>query len=118
VLQIVLNADLAGTLETAVDSRSTTDNLAVGPVEYLESMDMVSEISVTGHSMANLSLQVIENREAEFKPKLKSIVGVGGAFFYSVTGNKFPTQTNYEIIEAGADLYEMAVLGGTPKRAK
>jgi len=43
---------------------------------------------------------------------------VGGAFFYSVTGNKFPTQTNYEIIEAGADLYEMAVLGGTPKRAK
>lgn len=110
---IVLNADLAGTLETKVHADSTTDNLAVGPVEYLEAMDMVSEISVTGHSMANLSLQVIELRESEFKPKLKSIVGVGGAFFYSVTGNSFPKETNYCIIEAGADLYEMAVMGGT-----
>ncbi|MCC8128286.1 MAG: acetylxylan esterase [Clostridiales bacterium] len=111
---IVLNADLAGTLETTVNIDSTTDNLAVGPVEYMESLDMVSEISLTGHSMANLSLQVVENRENEFKPKLKNIVGVGGAFFYSVTGNSFPSQTNYMIIEATADLYEMSVLGGTP----
>lgn len=111
---VVLNADLAGTLETTVNENSTTDNLAVGPVEYMESLDMISEISVTGHSMANLSLQVIELRENEFKPKLKSIVGVGGAFFYSVTGNPFPQETNYSIIEAEADLYEMDVMGGTP----
>ena len=83
---IVLNPDLAGTLETALNENNTTDNLAVSPVEYLESLDMVSEITVTGHSMANLSLQVIEQRDTEFKPKLKNIVGVGGAFFYSSDG--------------------------------
>ena len=110
---IVLNPDLAGTLETALNENNTTDNLAVSPVEYLESLDMVSEITVTGHSMANLSLQVIEQRDTEFKPKLKNIVGVGGAFFYSVTGNDFTTQTNHYIIEATADLYEDAVMGGT-----
>lgn len=111
---IVLNPDLAGTLETSLDGNNTTDNLAVAPVEYLEAMDMVSEINVTGHSMANLSLQVIEGRDSEFKPKLKNIVGVGGAFFYTVTGNGFTTQTNHEVIEASADLYEYAVMGGTP----
>ena len=110
---IVLNPDLAGTLETSLDGNNTTDNLAVSPVKYLESLDMVSEITVTGHSMANLSLQVIEQRDSEFKPKLKNIVGVGGAFFYSVTGNEFTTQTNHYIIEATADLYEYAVMGGT-----
>ena len=110
---IVLNPDLAGTLETSLDGNNTTDNLAVSPVEYLESMDMVSEITVTGHSMANLSLQVIEQRDSEFKPKLRSLIGVGGAFFYSVTGNDFTTETNHLIIEAEADLYEYAVLGGT-----
>jgi hypothetical protein len=115
---IVLNADLAGTLETSLGGNNTTDNLAVAPVEYMQSLDMVSDIAVTGHSMANLSLQIIEMREAEFKPKLKAIVGVGGAFFYSVTGNHFPVETNYAIIEAGADLYEYAVMGGTPNARK
>lgn len=109
---IALNVDLAGTMETKIHTDSTTENLAVGPVKYMTSLDMVSEVSIAGHSMGNLSLQVIENRESEFKPKLKSIVGVGGAFFYSVTGNPFPSETNYSIIEGSADLYEMAVMGG------
>lgn len=111
---IVLNPDVAGTLETTVNPDATTNALALTPVRYMESLDMVKEISVTGHSMANLSLQEIEAAESEFKPKLLNVCGVGGAFFYKVTGRPFPVETNHLIIEAGADLYEMAVMGGTP----
>ena len=112
---IVLNTDLAGTLGTEAAEDATTENLAVGPLEYLESQQMVKEVTVTGHSMANLSLQIIENKEAQFKPKLKAIVRAGGAFFYSITKNHFPKETNYCIIEATADLYEDYVLGGVNK---
>lgn len=109
---IVLNPDLAGTLETSLDGNNSTANLAVSPVEYLESMDMVSEISVTGHSMANLTLQEIEKREADFKPKLKTIVGAGGVFMYANTNSGFSRTTNHLIVEGAADLYEYFVIGG------
>lgn len=111
---IVLNPDVAGTLETTVNPSATTEALALSPVRYMNSLDMVKEISVTGHSMANLSLQEIEVDDLEFKPKLVNLCGIGGGFFYKVTGRQFTTNTNHQVIEAGADLYEMAVMGGTP----
>lgn len=109
---IVLNPDLAGTSETSLAGDNSTENLAISPIEYLSSLDMVSEITVTAHSMGNLSLQAIEQRDEEFE-KLTAFVGVGGAFFYNVTGNEFTENTNHMVIEATADLYEYYVMGGT-----
>ena len=103
---IVLNPDLSGTLETLSTPENNTDNTAVSPYEYLAGLDMVSEISVAGHSMGNMSLQTLAS-DPEIESNLKSIVGVGGFFFYKITGNPFPTQTNYYILETTADLYAM-----------
>lgn len=109
---IVLNPDLAGTSETSLEGDNSTENLAISPIEYLSSLDMVSEITVTAHSMGNLSLQAIEQRDEDFD-KLTALVGVGSAFFYNVTGNEFTENTNHMVIEATADLYEYYVIGGT-----
>lgn len=103
---IVLNPDLSGTLETLSTPENSTENLAYSAYEYLAALDMVSEISVTGHSMGNMSLQALA-MNPEIEPNLKNIVGVGGFFFYQITGNPFPTQTNYYILETTADLYAM-----------
>jgi hypothetical protein len=114
---IAFNPDLAGTLETSLKGDNSTENLALSPIRYISSLEMVSEVSVTAHSMGNLSLQVIEGLDDTFQPKLKNLVGVGGAFFYAVTGAPFTTNTNHAVIEGSADLYEYYIMGGIPNVA-
>lgn len=107
---VVFNPDLAGTLETETTDENNTAALTISAYKYLNALDMVSEISVTGHSMGNLSLQIIGAME-EHAPKLNSMVGVGGAFFWNITQRDFPTMTNYAIIEGSADLFVKQFLG-------
>lgn len=101
---VVLNPDLSGTNETENTAYNTTANLAKSAYEYLNALNMVTDISVTGHSMGNVSLNVLM-RDPEIQPELNAIVGVGGFFFWKILPGEFPTETNYYIVEGTADLY-------------
>lgn len=107
---IVLNPDLQGTLETVITTDNTTANLCLSAFRYMDALKMVSEITVTGHSMGNVSLHILARAEAAL-PSMKNIVGVGGAFFYGIMGDAFPQQTNYCIIEGTNDIFEIQFAG-------
>lgn len=101
---IVLNPDLSGTNETQNTAYNTTANLCISAYKYLSSLQMVTEISVAGHSMGNISLDILM-ANPDIEPNLRSVVGVGGFFFWKIMPGSFPTQTNYYIVEGTADLY-------------
>lgn len=111
---IAFNPDLSGTLETLNTVENTTANLAISAYEYLNALDMVTDISATGHSMGNISLQTLM-ANPEIESDLNCVVGVGGFFFYLLTQNSFPTQTNYYILEGSKDLYEIQWFGNWEK---
>lgn len=109
---IVFSPDLAGTVETDKDPGNTRDRINKAAYEYLQSLDMVTEISVTGHSMGNMSILDLIDREGESEYKLKNFVDVGGTFFWGFGPRVFPKQTNFLIIEGSADIFLVQSGGG------
>ena len=107
---VVLNPDLQGTMESVITKDNTTANLCLSAYRYMDALNMVTDISVTGHSMGNVSLHILAGIE-EHLPSMKNIVGVGGAFFYGMLGDEFPSETNYCIIEGTKDIFEVQYLG-------
>lgn len=111
---IVFNPDLAGTVETDRDSENTRSRINKAAFEYLQSLDMVTEISVTAHSMGNQSIQDLIGYEDELY-KLKNFVDVGGTFFWGFGPKEFPKSTNFLIIEGTADIFLVQSGGGYDK---
>lgn len=112
---IVFSPDLAGTVETDRDNENTRDRINKAAYEYLQSLDMVTEISVTAHSMGNMSILDMIGREGETQYKLKNFVDVGGTFFWGFGPREFPKQTNFLIIEGSADIFLVQSGGGYQK---
>lgn len=111
---IVFNPDLAGTLESDRDDENTRARINAVAYGYIQSLDMVTEISVTGHSMGNMTNKDIIGREGEKEYKLKNIVDVGGTFFWEASrgGGSFPTTANFCCIEGTADIFAVQFGGG------
>lgn len=110
---IAFNPDLAGTLETDRDSENTRSRINDAAYSYLQSLDMVTEISVAAHSMGNQSIQDLISREGEKEYKLKNLINVGGTFFWGFNDKiPFPSQTNFLILEGSADIFLVQTGGG------
>ena len=106
---VVFNPDMTGTLETENTISNTLENITYSAYEYMSSLRMVTDISVTGHSMGNRYLLVLL-QDPQIQAELNSVVGVGGFdwyYFMSAYDLQFPTETNYCIIEGTKDLYNI-----------
>lgn len=106
---VVYNPDMTGTLETENTIDNNLENISRTAYEYMDSLEITTEISLTGHSMGNRYLIVLMQDE-EIQKNLKSVVGVAGIdwyFFLKKANIGFPTQTNYCIIEPTKDIYNI-----------
>ena len=106
---VVYNPDMTGTLETENTIDNTLENISRTAYEYMDSLEITTEISLTGHSMGNRYLIVLMQDE-EIQKHLKNVVGVAGIdwyFFLKKANIGFPTQTNYCIIEPTKDIYNI-----------
>lgn len=106
---VVLNPDMTGTLETENTVDNTLENIARTAYEYMNALEITTDISVTGHSMGNRYLIVLMQDE-EIQKDLNSVVGVAGIdwyYFLRKADIGFPTQTNYCIIEPTKDIYNI-----------
>lgn len=112
---IAFSPDLAGTVESDRDEGNTRARINDAAYSYLQSLDMVTEISATAHSMGNMSIQDLISREGETQYKLKNLVNVGGTFFWGFGEKPFPSQTNFLILEGSADIFLVQSGGGYEK---
>lgn len=102
---IVMNPDRERTNETENTAANVDATILPGCYNYLRSLGIVDEISLTGHSAGTGSLSTLSQYE-EIMDEVKAVVAVGGFFRYGIMPDMpIPTGTNWLIVEAKADLY-------------
>lgn len=109
---IVFNPDLAGTVESDHDEANIDTRIFESAFEYLQSLDMVTEISTLGHSRGVRYIRnMILAEDDGTKPKLVNLIEMGGMFQFAKEEIPFASHTNFLCVDGGADLYDKQLFG-------